>query len=87
MWNTIQANRNLIQAQTDKAVLIKLPKTDWMFWHPAKCVRLEGKGGYLLKISYTSEFKIKLFRQGKGWDKKILAEKIVSGDELQALFN
>lgn len=65
-WIQIKANSNLIQTQTEKAVLIKLPKKELMFWHPAKCVRTSGKNGYLMTISFTEEFKFKCFRNGSG---------------------
>ena len=48
-WIQVTANSNLIQTKTEKAVLIKLPKSKLMFWHPAKCVRTNGKNGYLFK--------------------------------------
>jgi hypothetical protein len=66
MWKQITANSNLIQTETEKAVLIKLPKKELMFWHPAKLVRTNGKSGYRLTFSYTDEFKFKCFRNGKG---------------------
>ena len=37
-----------------------------MFWHPIKCVRTNGKGNYLMTISFTEDFKFNLFRNGKG---------------------
>lgn len=66
MWKQVIANSNLIQTQTDKAVLIKLPKSELMFWHPAKCVRLSGKSDYRMTVSYTDDFKFKTFRTGQG---------------------
>lgn len=65
-WIQVTANSNLIQTTTEKAVLIKLPKSKLMFWHPAKCVRTNGKNGYLMTISFTEEFKFKCFRNGEG---------------------
>lgn len=65
-WKQIIANSNLIQTSTDKAILIKLPKSELMFWHPAKCVRLAGKNNYRMTISYTDDFKFKAFRNSKG---------------------
>lgn len=65
-WKKITANSNLIQAETAKAVLIKLPKSELKFWHPAKLVRTSGKGGYRMTISYTEDFTFKCFRNGKG---------------------
>lgn len=65
-WKKVTSNSNLIQANTEKAVLIKLPKSKLKFWHPAKCVKVHGKKGYLLSISYTDSFKFKCFRNGEG---------------------
>jgi hypothetical protein len=65
-WIQIKANSNLIQKETEKAVLIKLPKSELMFWHPAKCVRTNGKSNYLMTISFTEDFKFNCFRNGKG---------------------
>lgn len=57
-------NSNLIQHETDRALLIKLPKSDFKFWHPKSLCRISGKRGYLLAISYTVDFKFKIFRTG-----------------------
>jgi len=87
-WKTVKANSNLIQSSTGKAVLIKLPKSELMFWHPAKCVKQSGKGGYLMEISYTDEFKFKAFRNGKGkstFNVKI-EEKELNSAEFEAYF-
>lgn len=65
-WKKITANSNLIQTETAKAVLIKLPKSELKFWHPAKLVRTSGKGGYRMTFSYTDEFVFKCFRTGNG---------------------
>lgn len=65
-WKSVTGNSNLVQHQTDRAILIKLPKSELKFWHPAKLVRFSGKNGYLMKISFTDEFKFKAFRNGKG---------------------
>ncbi len=65
-WKNVTANSNLIQAETERAVLIKLPKSELKFWHPRKCVRTNGKNGYRLSIGYTDSFEFKAFRNGKG---------------------
>lgn len=66
MWKNLIANSNLVQTDTGRAVLIKVPGTDYVFWHPDKLVRQGGKGGYRMSIGYTDEFKFKLFKPGKG---------------------
>lgn len=87
-WKTIEANSNLIQHETGKAVLIKVPNSEFKFWHPAKCVRTSGKNGYLLNISYTDSFEFKMFRSGKGrynsFDK--IEEMTVTAKEFERMF-
>ncbi len=65
-WKKVTTNSNLIQHETDKACLIKLPKSNLLFWHPLKCVRTSGKNSYHLSISYTDAFTFKVFTPGKG---------------------
>lgn len=88
MWKKVIANSNLIQAETPKAVLIKLPKSEFLFWHPAKCVRTDGKGGYRLSISYTDDFKFKIFRNGKGRynSHEKIEEREITSKEFEAYF-
>ena len=89
MWIQVKCNSNLIQTTTEKAVLIKLPKSELMFWHPSKCIRVTGKNDYLMTISFTDEFKFKCFRNGKGvtnsYDK--IEEFEYTAKEIQELFN
>ena len=46
--------------------MIKLPKSDFKFWHPAKLVRFSGKGNYRMEIAYTDDFEFKCFKTGNG---------------------
>jgi hypothetical protein len=87
-WNKIAANSNLIQQDTGRAVLIKVPKTDWLFWHPSKCVRTSGKSGYRMTISFTDSFEFKLFKNGKGRYNKFekIAERTATASEIMELF-
>lgn len=89
MWKQVTANSNLIQTETDRAVLIKLPKSELMFWHPKKCVRTSGKGGYRMSISYTDDFEFKAFRNGKGKHnfKEKIEERELSVPEFESFFN
>lgn len=65
-WHQVEGNSNLIQAQTEKAYLIKLPKSEFQFWHPKKLVRLQGKNDYHMTVSFGDEWRFKIFRNGKG---------------------
>lgn len=87
-WKKIVANSNLIQAETDRAILIKLPKSELTFWHPAKCVRTDGKSGYRMTISYTDEFSFKAFRNGKGQynSREKIEERTLTAAEFEAFF-
>lgn len=88
-WKKVNANSNLVQTQTDRAVLIKLPKSEFKFWHPAKCVRFSGKNNYRMTISYTDEFKFKCFKSGKGKHnfKDKIAEMELDTKEFEKYFN
>lgn len=86
LWRSVEGHSSLIQAQTERAVLIKLPKEDWLFWHPAKLVRTAGKNGYRLSVSFTEEFEFKLFKNGKGkWNKlSKISENTISAREFES---
>lgn len=43
-------NSQAIKAQTDTGVLVKMPKSDFAFWHPLRMSSQKGKGGYMLKL-------------------------------------
>lgn len=84
-WKSFQINKNLIETETAKAVLVKMPHSGkydgWKFWHPRKCVH-NGANSAALRLSYTDEFKFRVFKQ---MDKKPfskLAEKHLTPDEL-----
>lgn len=88
-FKNVTANSNLIQTETATAVLIKLPKSELMFWHPKKCVRTSGKRGYRLSIGYTADWKFKCFRNGKGKTTSFtkIEERELSATEFEAYFN
>lgn len=71
-------NSNSIQYDTGKALLIKLPNSDFKFWHPKRFCNSSGKGGYQLSIWFgNQDWKIKASRTGKSgnvlgeWEKPL----------------
>ena len=72
MWHKIKISANNIEASTDKAVLIKMRRNSnydgFVFWHPIKLVREEGK---MFTFSFNDEFKFNLKKYGQGkWNSR-----------------
>ena len=72
MWHKIKISANSIVASTNKAVLIKMRHNSnydgFVFWHPAKLVREEGK---MFTFSFNDEFKFNLKKYGQGkWNSR-----------------
>ena len=81
MWHKIKISVNNIEASTDKAVLIKMRRNSnhdgFVFWHPAKLVREEGK---MLTFSFNDEFKFNLKKYGQGkWNSRDVVREDVIG--------
>ena len=66
MWKNVKLNSSLVQNETSKAILVKVPKEEWLFWYPAKLVRFMGKGNYLMSLGLNSDMSFNLFKNGKG---------------------
>lgn len=83
MWKQIVFNVQNIEQQTEKAVLIKMPRSSrydgWTFWHPKKLVRVVGGKGYYLSLAYTNDWKFTL-RKGN-------QTKVVGVKEIEEAFN
>lgn len=72
-WKTIDINIQNIATETDKAVLIKIPKNSdfkgYSFWHTKKLV-WKGKTQDTITIGYNDDFNFALIKYGKGtWNK------------------
>lgn len=91
MWKNININKQNIQYDSDKAVLINCPHKSnydsYSFWYPSKLVR-DGKHSYAVSLGYTNDFKFKLVKYGKGkWNSRdIIAEKEISAEEFEEMF-
>lgn len=76
MFN-ISANTNLILWETERAFLLKLPKTKFKFWISKKLVRV-----YENQITFLipDNFEVKVFKNGEGkWNsREIIEEKILN---------
>ena len=88
-WKSVIANSNLIEASTERSVLIKLPKSEFKFWHPQKLCKTSGKNSYRLSISYKDEFEFKMFKTGKGKynSREKIEEKTMSVAEFETYFH
>ncbi|RRC92709.1 hypothetical protein EII25_03285 [Erysipelotrichaceae bacterium OH741_COT-311] len=91
-WEKVYFNAQNIEAETAKAVLIKMPSkgdyAGYCFWHPARLVRDEGNKGYRKSFSFTDEFEFKLKKYGKGKYNKnqVIDEKIIGPEEIKDEF-
>lgn len=84
-WKNITINASQIETQAGKATLIKVPGSDYVFWHPSKLLR---SNGTRYSFGYTDEFKFRLFKQGHGRYNKFdkIDEREVSAAEIESLF-
>ena len=62
----IYTNSNLLKGEKSGKYLIKLPKSDFMFWHPKELVHLSGKKNYFMTINYDEGDYFHVFCNGKG---------------------
>lgn len=62
-WQNVYCSKNLIEAETEMGICIKLPKSKLKFWTSKKLVR-NVKGG--ISIGYLPTMKFKVFQNGAG---------------------
>lgn len=90
-WKNININKSNIEAETSRAVLIKMPHSSdydgYKFWHPAKLVR-RGRHSGAVSIGYTDGFTFKLFKNGNGKYNKfdVLDETEIGAEEFEDAF-
>lgn len=91
-WEKIYFNAQSIVAETDNAVLIKMPNNSqykgYCFWHPRKLVREQGGKGYHYTFAFTYEFsfRLKKFGQGRYNFKDVISEVQLTVSEMKAAF-
>lgn len=83
MWHKITISANSIEASTDKAVLIKMKHKSnfdgFVFWHPKKLVREEGKA-YTFSFNDDFKFKLKKYGQGKWNNRDVVREEEIGAN-------
>ncbi|MBM6876122.1 hypothetical protein [Fusobacterium mortiferum] len=84
----IKFNSNLILWETEKALLVKLPKTDYQFWITKKLVKFYGKSSYQVNMFVPEGFQVKIQKMGKGQYNKntVIEEKILNYNEFIKYF-
>ena len=84
MWKSLQINKNMIDQETAKAVLVKMPSKSkyagFKFWHPKKLVH-DGVNRAAKSLPYKDDWVFKLTRTS---DKtfKVLAAVEISANEM-----
>ena len=66
MWQKIALQSNLLKWETEKAYLVKLPKSDYTFWYPKKLCKFSGKNNYLIVLNMKDDMEINIFKSGNG---------------------
>ena len=79
-WKNININKQNVEHQTGRAVLINMPNNSsysgFKFWHPNKLVR-QGRNKGSISIGYHDGFNFKLFKNGNGkYNKKEIIDSI-----------
>lgn len=91
MWKNVNVNKNQIEIDTGKSVLINCPHNSnydgYSFWHTSKLVRA-GRHSASVSIGYTDDFKFALKKYGKGKYNKseVLDEVEIDVEEFEEMF-
>lgn len=90
-WKNININKNMIKADTGRAILINCPHNSrydgYCFWHTSKLVR-NGRHSASKSIGYNDEFTFKLIKYGKGKynSRDVIDEKEIGVEEFEEMF-
>ncbi len=88
MWKSILINKNQVQHETDRAVLIKCPRNSdykgYVFWHQSKCVRKD-RYSESLSVSYTEDFEFHLKKYNKA--RELIDEVELDFEEFEEMFS
>lgn len=91
MWKNININKQNIEVETVKAILIKMPNNSdykgFAFWYPTKLVR-DGRNKNAVSIGYNDEFTFTLKKFGNGKYNKmdVIDEIKISAEEFEEAF-
>lgn len=85
---SITINLSQIEWETDKAYLIKVPKSKYKFWFPKRYTQSENSRGTKIRLLFEDDKEYKIFKNGQGKYNKhsITSEKMVSCDTILELF-
>lgn len=90
-WKNVNINKQNIDAETSRSVLIKMPHNSdfdgYKFWHPSKLVR-KGRNSNSVSISYNDQFTFKLKKYGNGkYNKRDVIDEIdIDAEEFENAF-
>ena len=88
MWSNARVNIQNVKAETNSAILVRLPNKskykDFEFWVSKKCVK-DGSHSYELLVGINTDFTYKAKRTGKNFN--VLDERELSGAEILEAFS
>ena len=89
MWQKVTMQSNLVKGETERAFLVKLPKSEFMFWYPKKLTSFKGKNDYLMVLTMKEDMELNIFKNGNGMYNKYekIAEKTITYSELLDILN
>lgn len=61
-WKTISVPSTLIECIREKNYLLKVPNSEYYFWHPIYWVELKGHKSQLVHIKYSNDYMFTIFK-------------------------